>query len=135
MALAFLIGRLIFGGFFLYNGVNMLLTLPQATQYAAAKGVPIPEVAVMVAALLLLFGSASILLGWRPELGIGAIVLFLIAVSFPMHNFWAIANPTQRMMEFGNFIKNMALLGSTLMLLAIPQPWPYSVETRSRVVV
>jgi len=135
MALAFLIGRLIFGGFFLYNGVNMLLTYALATQYAAAKGVPVPEVAVVVAAMLLLSGSASILLGWRPELGIGAIVLFLIAVSFPMHNFWAITNPTQRMMEFGNFIKNMALLGSALMLLAIPQPWPYSVETRHRVVV
>lgn len=41
MAPAFLIGRLIFGGFFLYNGVNLLLTHPQATHYAAAKGVPI----------------------------------------------------------------------------------------------
>ena len=132
MALAFLIGRLIFGGFFLFNGVNLLLTHAQSTQYAAAKGVPIPEVAVTVAALLLLFGSLSILIGWHPELGITAIVLFLAAVSFPMHNFWAIADGNQRMIEFANFIKNMALLGSALMMLAIPQPWPYSVETRRR---
>jgi hypothetical protein len=44
MAVAFLIGRLIFGGCFLYNGVNMLLTHPQATQYAAAKGVSISAI-------------------------------------------------------------------------------------------
>jgi hypothetical protein len=25
-----------------------------------------------------------------------------------------------------NFLKNLALLGSTLMFLAIPRPWPYS---------
>ena len=134
MALAFLIGRLIFGGFFLFNGVNLVLMHAQSAQYAAAKGVPIPDVAVMVAALLLLFGSVSILLGWRPELGVTAIVLFLIAVSFPMHNFWAIRDPNQHLLELGNFMKNMALLGAALMLVAVPQPWPYSVETRRRII-
>ncbi len=39
MALAFLIGRLIFGGFFLFNGVNHLLSYGQMVQYTAAKGV------------------------------------------------------------------------------------------------
>jgi hypothetical protein len=29
------------------------------------------------------------LLGWRPEFGIIALVVFLLGVSFPMHNFWA----------------------------------------------
>ena len=52
-----------------------------------------------------------------------------------MHNFWAITNPNQRLMEMTNFMKNMALLGSALMLVAVPQPWPYSVETRRRFAV
>jgi hypothetical protein len=33
----------------------------------------------------------------------------------------------QRMSETVNFTKNVALIGSTLMFLAIPQPWPYGV--------
>src|SRR6266852_5959813 len=111
MALAFLIGRLIFGGFFLINGVNLFLSHAQATQYAAAKGVPVPDVAVIVAALLLFFGSISILLGWRPDLGITAIVVFLVAVTFPMHNFWA-ETGAQRTAEMVNFMKNIALLGA-----------------------
>ena len=43
----FLLGRLIFGGFFLYNGANHFLMNATFVQYAAAKGVPMPEVAVM----------------------------------------------------------------------------------------
>jgi len=127
---AFLIGRLIFGAFFIYNGVNHFLSLAMMTQFVAAKGVPAPSVAVAVTGALIIFGGLSILLGWRPELGIAAIVVFLLGVSFPMHNFWAESDPTQRMNDMGNFMKNMAILGATLMLVAIPQPWPYSVEAR-----
>ena len=62
-------------------------------------------------------------------------LLSCVAVTFPMHNFWAITNPNERLMEMGNFMKNMALLGSALMLVAVPQQWPYSVETRRRFAV
>jgi hypothetical protein len=44
-----------------------------------------------------------------------------------MHRFWDVEDPMQRMGERVNFNKNIALIGSTLMFLAIPQPWPYSV--------
>jgi hypothetical protein len=33
--------------------------------------------------------------------------------------FWAIQDPMQRMGEMGNFTKNVAMLGSTLMFLAM----------------
>jgi putative oxidoreductase len=130
MAGLFLIGRLIFGGFFVFNGANLLLSHAMMTGYAAAKGVPAPDVAVFVAGVLILFGGASIILGWLPEIGIAAIAVFLVAVTFPMHNFWAISDPGQRMNEMVNFMKNTALLGGTLMFVAIPRPWPYSVDTR-----
>lgn len=135
MAVTFLIGRLIFGAFFVYNGLNHFLSYPMFVQYAAAKGVPAADVAVVVAGLLILFGGTSIVLGWRPELGITAIVMFLVAVSFPMHNFWSLTDPAARAAEMGNFMKNTALAGATLMFVAIPQPWPYSVGMRRRVLL
>jgi hypothetical protein len=36
------------------------------------------------------------------------------------------------MNEMGHFIKNMAMLGASLML-AMPLPWPYSLEGRRRI--
>jgi putative oxidoreductase len=130
MVAAFLIGRLIFGGFFFANGLNLLMSLGMSIHFAAAKGVPLPEVAVPIAGLLILFGGASILLGWQPELGITAIVLFLVPVTFFMHNFWAVTG-AERMAEIANFTKNIALLGATLMYTAIPRPWIYALEAGS----
>jgi putative oxidoreductase len=73
VSVTFMTGRFIFGGFFIMNGINHLLSSRTMAQYAAAKGVPVPEGAVVLTGLLILFGGISILLGWRPELGIGAI--------------------------------------------------------------
>jgi putative oxidoreductase len=123
----FLIGRFIFGGYFIMNGLNHFISRGMMAQFAAAKGVPMAEVAVPLSGLLILLGGLSILLGWQPDLGIGAIVLFLVCVSPIMHNFWAEAG-AERMADFVNFTKNVALAGGTLMLAGVPRPWPYSVE-------
>jgi len=135
MAATFLLGRLVFGGFFLYNGLNHFISHAMLTHIAASKGVPMADLAVLIAGLLITFGGASIILGWRPELGLVAIVLFLLPVSFLMHNFWAEPNGAARTDDLVNFTKNMALLGGTLMMVAIPQPWPYSISARRRWVV
>jgi hypothetical protein len=50
-----------------------------------------------------------------------------------MHNFWALPDPAQRLLEIGHFMSNMALLGGTLMMVAIPPPWPYTLTLRRRV--
>lgn len=133
MALAFLIGRILFGGYFLYNALNHFLNVGFMAQYAGSKGVPAPEVAVLGTGLLLLVGGAAILLGYAPLVGIGAIAVFLIGVTPMMHDFWNVGDPQMRMAEMVNFSKNMALLGGTLMLVAIPQPWAYAVAARRRV--
>ena len=74
---------------------------------------------------------SRILTGYRPTLGVGAVVLFLLPVTLMMHNFWTIADPQMRVMEMRAFQVNMALIGSALTLLAVPQPWEWSVDTMS----
>ena len=129
MSMAFVTGRFIFGGFFIFNGIHHLLSSRTLAQFAAAKGVPAPEAAVLLTGLLILFGGISILLGWQPELGIAAIAMFLIGVTPLMHNFWA-ETGAERTADMGHFMKNMALLGGTLMFSAVPRPWPIGIEQR-----
>jgi putative oxidoreductase len=90
----FLLGRVIFGGFFLYNGANHFLMNATLVQYAAAKGVPMPEVAVVVAGVLLLIGGFCVLTGIEPYVGLSCIALFIVCVTPVMHNFWTLTNPT-----------------------------------------
>ena len=135
MKIPFLLGRLIFGGFFLYNGINHLKERRQLSQYARSKNVPKPELAVSGSGIALIAGGASVLLGIKPKLGTLAIIGFLAGVSPTMHNFWKVEDPAQRMNDMINFSKNMALLGAALALLAVEEPWPASVpvaQTRDR---
>jgi putative oxidoreductase len=125
----FLLGRIIAGGYFIMSAVNHFTGLNRMAAHAAAQGVPMAKVAVALSGILLLVGGLSLLLGIVPRLGVAALAAFLIPVTFIMHRFWDIDGP-RRMVEMVNFTKNMGLLGSILMFVAIPEPWPYSLGAR-----
>jgi len=122
------LGRTIFGGYFAYNGVNHLQHRDGMGQYAAAKGVPKPELAVQATGALLLAGGLSVAAGLKPRQGLAALIAFLIPVSLQMHRFWEEQDGQQRQSEMINFTKNMALVGAALAMMQIPEPWPASVD-------
>jgi putative oxidoreductase len=124
--IAFIIGRLIVGCFFLMNGFNHFAQLNMMTGYAKGKGVPAPALAVGGSGVLLFLGGLSVLLGYHPTIGAALLVIFLLGVSFGIHNFWTVQDQQARMGEMINFLKNMAILGLLLMTLAIPRPWAMS---------
>jgi putative oxidoreductase len=127
MRALFVLGRLIFGGFFAYNGINHFLHQKSMSQYAEAKGVPAAESAIPATGAMLLAGGASIMAGLKPRQGLAAVIGFLIPVTLQMHRFWEEQDPNQRMAEFINFTKNVALVGAALMMLQVDEPWPGSV--------
>ncbi len=127
MKAPFLIGRLLFGGFFLYNGVNHIRSRAQLAPYAESKGVPKPKLAVTLSAIPLLVGGASLILGVKPKIGALAVLSFLASVSPMMHNFWRDEDPNERMNNMINFTKNAALAGGALALLGVEEPWEASV--------
>jgi putative oxidoreductase len=127
MKAPFLIGRLLFGGFFLYNGINHLKNRKMLAPYAQSKGVPNAEAAVTASAIPLLIGGTSLLLGIKPKLGALAILGFLVGVSPVMHDFWRNEDPNERMNNMINFMKNLALAGGALALMGVDEPWEASV--------
>lgn len=126
MNIIFLIARIVLGLYYLFSAGGHFFQIGMMSGYAASKGVPVPEVAVIVTGILLLIGGITILTGYRPTIGIIALVIFFLPVTFIMHNFWTIDDPMRRMSEMINFLKNIALLSSAVMFLAIPRPWPLS---------
>ena len=125
MKSVFLLGRVILGGFFLYNGINHFKQLEGMTQYTKLKGVPNPDLAVMSSGVGMALGGASILLGVKPKWGAAAIATFLATASPTMHDFWN-ADEAGKQNELINFSKNMALLGAALILISVEEPWPAS---------
>src|SRR5512141_2281225 len=108
MKAPFLLGRLLLGGYFLYNVINHFREHKMMAQYAATKNVPAPDFAVQATGAAMAIGGASILLGVKPKLGTAAIVGFLAGVSPVMHDFWKSEDPQKRQQELIHFTKNMA---------------------------
>lgn len=126
MKTAFLLGRLIFGGFFLYSGLHHFQEKKALSQYAAAKNVPLPDIAVTVSGAMLVLGGASIVLGVKPKIGALAILGFLAGVSPMIHDFWRTEDSQQRQNEMAHFMKNVAMLGGVMALMGMEEPWPVS---------
>ena len=127
MKAPFLIGRLLFAGFFINSGISHLQHRKSMAAYARAKGVPSPELAVTLSAVPLLVGGASLALGVKPKLGALALVGFLAGVSPVMHDFWRNQDPEARTNNMIMFMKNMALAGGALALMGVEEPWEASV--------
>ncbi|HMD37206.1 MAG TPA: DoxX family protein [Vicinamibacterales bacterium] len=123
-----MLGRVVFGGYFLYNGINHFLNERRMSQYAASKGVGAPDAAVTSSGALLAAGGLSVLAGVKPKQGLAAIIGFLVPVTLQMHRFWEETDPERRMNETINFGKNVALVGAALTMLQIAEPWPISVD-------
>lgn len=126
MEIAFLIGRIIVGLYWLMGAVNHFTQTKSMVPYAKMKNVPLAEIAVPGTGVMLLVAALSILTGVYPVVAVAVLVVFLLPVTFMMHNFWTIEDPMARMSDMIMFTKNISMLGYTLILLGIPQPWAFS---------
>ena len=112
------LGRILFGGFFIMSGYNHFARLGMMAGYSQSKGVPAANIAVAATGVLLLIGGISVLFNLYPVIGLAALVMFFVPVTFMMHPYWKIEDPMAKMGERVNFTKNIALLGATLILLS-----------------
>ena len=98
--------------------------------YAAAQGVPLASLAVPASGVLALLGALSVILGYRTRWGAAALVAFLVPVTFSMHAFWAVSDPMLRQLQMAMFMKNAALIGAALTLMA-SGAGAYSLDARA----
>ncbi len=126
MEILLLLGRIVFGGYFIMAGFNHFANLKMMSGYAKSKGVPAPGLAVAGTGVMLILGGLSVALGVLPIAGLLLLILFLIPTTLMMHNYWTIEDPAQRMGDQVNFLKNVGLVGASLALMYGAANWPLS---------
>jgi len=99
--------------------------------YAASAGVPMATAMVVISGIIALLGSISIILGYKAKAGAWLIVIFLIPVTFMMHNFWTVTDPMMKGMQMAMFMKNIAMLGTALIITYFGAG-PISLDARSQ---
>ncbi|WP_135364589.1 DoxX family protein [Halosimplex halophilum] len=122
----FLLARVLFGGVLAFMGLNHFSGVEQMSGYAEMKGIPAPAFSVIASGVVLVLGGVGIALGVAPVLAAGALATFLLVSAVTMHDFWAVPED-QTQDEMTGFLKNVALAGGALALLALGgQAWPYA---------
>jgi putative oxidoreductase len=119
MDLIIVIGRILFGGFFLMSGINHFTKLEAMTGYAKYKKLPAAKLGVLISGLMLVIGGISIILGYYADLGALLLAIFLVLAAVVFHNFWKEADATAKQNEMLGFMKDMALAGAALILFAL----------------
>lgn len=127
-----IVGRVLLVLIFLMSAVfGKIMNFSGTAAQMEANGVPLPKVALVGAIVFLLVGSFSIIIGYKARYGAALLLIFLILASFFFHDFWNIppdarytlnVEPYSRIpvaqLEMGNFMKNMALMGAMLFIMA-----------------
>lgn len=123
-----LVGRVLFGGLLAFQGLNHFSNLESMTGYAQAKGVPAARFGVVASGVMLVLGGVAIVLGAYPVVAAGMLATFFLLVTPVMHDFWAVAEEN-RQDEMINFLKNVELLGASLVFLVLGgQSWAYALD-------
>jgi len=123
----FLLGRILLGGVFAYLGISNILDSENKIEYARSTGVPVAGIAVPVSFVLLILGGLGILFGVYPMIASVGVIVFFAGVTPAMHAFWHIDDPDERSQEKTQFLVNLALLGSAVVVLALgTATWPYT---------
>ena len=114
-----LLARLMIAAIFLASAVGNKIPQFQATaNYMQTEGVPNPKLALFGAIGLLLLGGLSVVAGAWTRIGALFLLVFLAAATFYFHDFWKFADPTQRQLQTIQFMKNLAIGGGLLTLIA-----------------
>ncbi|MGW7367641.1 DoxX family membrane protein [Streptomyces sp. NPDC054841] len=113
-----LIGRILFAVVFLASAVGHLTKSKEMGAYAASKGLPAPVPATVLSGVLLLLGGLSVALGIWADLGALLLAVFVFPTAVLMHPFWKESDPGTRQLEQVMFLKDVALGGAALALLA-----------------
>lgn len=122
------IGRFLYSLIFIMSGINHFSS--GSIGYAASQGVPMADILVPISGILAIVGGLSVLLGFHARFGAILLILFLLPVTFLMHNFWAFSDPEMAQMQMIHFMKNIAMLGGGV-LIAFYGAGPISLDNRA----
>lgn len=118
-----LLGRLLMAAIFLISGVGKIANAEATAGYIASVGLPLPNVALVVAIVIEVIGGAALVLGYRTRLVAGVLALFCIVTAASFHA--AFDDPNQLI----HFLKNLTMAGGFLQIVVFG-PGALSMDAR-----
>ena len=112
-----LAGRFLLALLFLPAGIGKLTGFAGTVGYISAVGLPMPQVAAVLALTVEILGGLALIAGFGTRWAALVLALFTLVASFFFHAFWS-APADQQFMQQLLFFKNIAVTGGLLTLAA-----------------
>jgi putative oxidoreductase len=115
--LLLVIGRFLLGGFFVAAGIHHFFIVRAVSGAIAARGVPAPTLVLMVGTAFQIAAGLLLMAGTLVTLAALGLVIFTIAASVMLLNFWS-AEGAAREAALNGWKSNLAIVGGLLIVAA-----------------
>ena len=116
-----LIARIFSAVIFIQTGIANAIEFADTQQQIADIGIPLSALVVLCVVIFEIAGGVSLILGYKVQIGVILLLLFLVPATLVFHN--PVADPAETI----SFLKNLAIIGGLLMIAA-HGPGPISLE-------
>ena len=106
-----LLGRVMIGAPFIMSGLGKLMAHDATVAYIGSVGLPLPQLAWVIALLVEIGGGALLISGFRARLVALVMALFALATALSFHRNFADQN------QMIHFLKNVMLAGGLLQMV------------------
>jgi putative oxidoreductase len=124
-------GRCAFVWFYLISAVDIAGNWRNLAQELATKNVPIPPLVLLIALILIVMGSISLLFGYHTRHGAMLLFGMTMLAAVTMHDYWHYTDAAAHAREFGIFARDFAICGGLLLLVGLG-PGPFAVDNRGK---
>jgi putative oxidoreductase len=111
-----LAGRVLLAALFIPAGISKITGFAGTVGYISSAGLPLPEVAAVLAILVEVGAGTALLLGVGTRFAALALAVFTAAASIAFHNYWSVPADQQFVQQL-LFNKNIAVVGGLLALV------------------
>jgi putative oxidoreductase len=112
-----LAARVLMAILFLVAGIGKIGGFAGTAGYIASKGLPLPQLGVVIAIVVELGGALALIAGYQTRVVALVMAVFTVATGVIFHNFWALP-PEQVNLNQIMFMKNLSIAGGLLMMSA-----------------
>lgn len=113
-----LIGRICLGMIFVWAAVDKVTNYDTNAHLIASKGITLIPLFLFGACFVELLGSFSLIFGYRVRFGALILMLYLVPATAIFHDFWMYVDGEERYLQTILFLKNLAIFGGLLYVLA-----------------
>jgi putative oxidoreductase len=113
-----LLGRVLLGLIFVTSGYGKVMHLDAFAQSLASRGVPMSGPLSVLGALVEFLGGVAIVIGLQVRWASLLMMLFVVVATLISHRYWEIGEAAARRAQQTQFMKNVAIFGGFLLLMA-----------------